>query len=576
MIMRTFCAIAIICLLEAFNSATLTAQSTNVLTWHNDNWRSGANTSETTLTVTNVNKSMFGKVCSAPVDGAINAQPLIVTGVPFTAKGTTTTHDVAYVATENDTLYAFDANTCTSLKAVSMVPKLNGCTPGVTCEQPVDCKSIGGGGCLTIAPTVGILSTPVIDAVRGPTGTTGTIYLEAETEVGAGTQISAWKHRIHALDITNLVERPGSPAPIRGSFGSVAFMPQWQIQRPGLLLLKNVGPNGDSVVYIAFSLMDGAPRRLGQKPPGWVFGYDTTNLTTQPAGFPYIFNTAPNGVGPYGPGGGIWQAGAGLSGGLGSATDPKPYIYFGTGDGTWDAGSGGNDYGDSFLKLGPDLTVAGFFTRYNEMSYATANKDWGSGGMLLIPDNSFSTAPYISVSAGKDGNIYVIDRGAPGGYNGIMNTNLETVPGKFAYFGTPAYWNGRLYNAILGGALKSWPMSDLCSPGPVCVTGIRSSKIALPFGTTPAVSSNGTVSGTGIAWELAPADQVNGGVPVILYAFDAIKLTELYDTKQCGSQDTPGLGVKFSVPTIANAKVYVGTQGELDVYGELPASRSCP
>ena len=330
------------------------------------------------------------------------------------------------------------------------------------------------------------------------------------------------------------------------------------------------------MVYAGFSLMDGEPKVLGEKPPGWVFGYDTTNLTSQPIGLPYVFNTTPNGVGPDGPGGGVWQAGAGLSAGLASATDPNTYIYFGTGDGTWDANTLGNDYADSFLKLGANLQVAGYFTRYNEPTYKAANIDFGSGGMMLVPDNTFANYPYISINAGKDGNIYVIDRGSPGGYNGITDTNLETVPGKFAYFGTPAYWNGFIYDSIVGGSLRSWSVNNTCSPGPVCTTNVRSSNIKFPNGTTPSVSSNGTVAGTGIVWAIASPNQVNGGVPAILYAIDAVKMTELYDTTQCGTQDIPGLGVKFTVPSVANGKVYVGTQGELDVFGEFSAARTCP
>jgi hypothetical protein len=574
--MKRVCISPAICLLVVVGSATLMAQSTNVLTWHNNNWRSGANTTETTLTTTNVTKTLFGRVCSAPTDGAIIAQPLIVTGVAFRAKGTTTIHDIAYVATENDTLYAFDANSCALLRSVSMVPNLKGCTAGVTCEQPVDCKSIGAGGCLTVAPVIGILGTPVISAVSGANGTTGTLYLIAETQVGAGSKPTAWKHRIHALDITTLAELPGSPARIAGKFGSVTFSSAIQIQRTGLLLLNGVGPNGDNMVYAGFSLMDGAPKVLGEKPPGWVFGWDTTNLTSQPTGLPYVFNTTPNGVGPDGPGGGVWQAGAGLAAGLASATDPNTYIYFGTGDGTWDANTLGNDYADSFLKLSANLQVAGYFTRYNEPTYKTANIDFGSGGMMLVPDSTLANYPYISINAGKDGNIYVIDRGTPGGYNGVIDTNIETVPGKFAYFGTPAYWNGYIYDSIVGGSLRSWSVSDACSPGPVCTTNVKSSNIKFVNGTTPAASSNGTLAGTGIVWAIASPNQVNGGVPAILYAIDAVKMTELYDTTQCGTQDTPGLGVKFTVPSAVNGKVYVGTQGELDVFGELSVARTCP
>jgi hypothetical protein len=567
---------SVICVFIVLQGVTSQGQSTNVLTWHNEMGRSGANTTEKILTTANVTKTMFGMLCSAPTDGAIYAQPLIVTGVPFTVGGNTTKHDIAYIVTQNDTLYALDANNCAQLAFVNLVPAVPGCTVGVTCEQPVDCHSIGAGGCLTIAPTIGILSTPVIDAVSGVNGTTGTIYVVAETQVGAGKLPSALNHRIHALDITSLAERSGSPALVQGSYGTVTFHSGWQIQRPGLLLLKNGGPNGDSMVYAAFSLMDGSPKKLGQKPPGWVFGYDTSNLSSQPAGLPYIFNTTPNGVGPDGPGGGIWQAGAGLAGGVASATDPNPYIYFGTGDGTWDAGSGGNDYADSFVKLNSSLQVAGFFTRYKEPTYAAANIDFGSGGMMLVPDNTFPSHPYISINAGKDGNVYVIDRGSPGGYNGVSNTNVETVAGKFAYFGTPAYWNQHLYDAITGGILKSWRVQNVCNPGPICLTGLRRSTISFPNGLTPSVSANGNTAGTGIVWAIATYNQASGGNPAILYAFDALTLAELYDTTQCGTKDTSGLAVKFTVPTVANGKVYIGTQDELDIYGELSATRVCP
>ena len=554
----------------------LSAQ-TNVLTWRNDIGRTGANTTETVLTTSNVGMLNFGKLCSAATDGAVYGQPLIVTNVPFRANGIIKNHDIAYVATENDTLYAFDANNCALLRSVSLVPTIAGCTPGVSCEQPVDCKYIGAGGCNTIAPTVGVLSTPVIDVTAGASGNTGTIYLVAETQVGAGTSISAWKHRIHALDITRLIENPGSPALVQGSFQSIKLASHQQIQRPGLLLLKNAGPNGDTMVYFGFSLMDGAPRVTGEKPYGWIFGYDTTNLRLQPAGLPYIFNVTPGGVGPYGPGGGVWQAGAGLSAGVGSATDPASYIYFATADGTFDAGSGGNDYADSFVKLNSQLKVAGYFTRADEASFATANKDFGSGGVVLIPDNTFSNFPYVSVVAGKDGNIYVIDRGNPGGYNGVTDTDVETAPGTFPFFGTPAFWNGTLYDSIVGGVLKSWTLSNTCSPGPICLTtGKHMSSVKFLNGLTPAVSSNGTTDVTGIVWAIETYDQANGGNPAILYAFDALKLTELYDTNQCGTKDTPGLAVKFTVPSIANGKVYIGTQGELDVYGPISPARTCP
>jgi len=197
--------------------------------------------------------------------------------------------------------------------------------------------------------------------------------------------------------------------------------------------------------------------------------------------------------------------------------------------------------------------------------------------MMLVPDNTYSNFPYVSINAGKDGNVYVIDRGNPGGYNGVSNTNVETVAGSWAFFGTPAFWNGFLYDSIVGGYLKDWTLSNTCSPGPVCTTtGKHISRVKFLNGVTPAVSSNGATKGTGIVWAIETYNQASGGNPAILYAFDALKLTELYDTNQCGTQDTPGLAVKFTVPSVANGKVYIGTQGELDVYGPISPARTCP
>ena len=562
-------------LLLVFHSVPLAAQSTtNVLTWHNDNWRSGWNAHETTLTSTNVTKDTFGKLCSAATDGQIYAQPLIVTGVPFTVGTTTSTHDVVYVVTMKDTVYAFDANTCALLKSVSLIPVIPGCDPTTTCEKAAGCHWIGGGGCDVISPIVGILSTPVIDAAAGTRGTTGTMYVVAETQVGSSGVISAWYHRLHALDFTNLSEKTGSPIIIQGSYPPATFVSENHIQRPGLLLLKNAGPNGDTMVYAGFSLTDGST--VGGLPSGWIFGYDTTNLSTQPAGLPYVFDTTPNGSQTDGPGGGIWEGGAGLAAGAASATDPTKYIYVPTADGTFDVNIGGQDYADSFVKLTPDLKPAGYFTRFNEFT-RPPDTDYGSGGILLVPDNAFKSYPYIAVNASKDGDIYVVDRGRPGGYNGVSNTNLQTITpiNKIGFHNTPAYWPRHLYYTAIGGVMKSYAMNNSCTPGPIC-PGRRFSKVSFPYGATPSVSSQGVLAGTGIVWAIAVPRQAQGGIPAVLYAFDATTLTELYDSSQCGTQDTAGLGVKFTVPTVANGKVYIGTQGELDVYAQLSPARTCP
>ena len=568
--------LALICLLVVGNASNLVAQSlVNVTTWHNDNWRTGRNTHETILNTANVNEASFGKVCSAPVDGAIYAQPLIVTGVTLKVGGKTAVHNVAYVVTQNDTVYAFDADNCAKLKSFSLVPKVKGCVEGTTCEQPVDCHYVGAGGCQTIAPTLGILGTPVVDL--GPGGT-GTIYMVAETQVGAGTNISAYRHRIHGLDITTLTERPGSPALVKGTYGAATMASHQEIQRTGLLLLPKGGPDGDDMIYFGMSLMDGSPGVLNEKPYGWVFGYDATNLSAQPSGLPYVFCTTPDGVGPNGPGGGVWLDSAGIAAGISSATDPSPYLYIVTGDGTFDVNTGGQDYADSFVKLAPNLQVAGFFTRYNELTaYTPGNVDMGSGGLILVPDNVYASHPYIAINASKDGNIYVVDRGSPGGFTGSVDTNVQTYNVGHSFFSTPAYWNLNLYYTYGGGALTSYPVKNTCKPGgPICSTGLKSTKILFKSGTTPIVSSNASTAGSAIVWALQNAYSATGGTPTILYAFDATTLTELYDTTQCGTQDTPGYSVKFTSPTVANGKAYVGTQSELDVFGTLTTSRTCP
>jgi hypothetical protein len=561
-----------------FASASQNGQcQTNVLTWHNDNGRTGANNQEKILNTSNVKPDMFGKLCSAGTDGQIYAQPLVVTGVPVISgiSGVPSNHNVVYVATMKGSVYAFDADDCSLLRTVSLIPKVAGCTPGVTCEEPVDCRRYPGNGqCTAIDPTVGILSTPVIQTMSANTGTTGTMYVVAESQVGSDTKISAWRHRIHALDITDLSERPGSPALIHGSASGVNFASHRQIQRPGLLLLPGVGPNGDSMVYVAFSLMDGAI--AGGLPHGWIFGYDTKNLDAQPAGLPYIFNTTPNGTGPTGPGGGVWQGGAGLAADIGSATDPTKYIYVGTGDGSFDANGGGKNYGDSFLKLTPDLaTVAGYFTRFNEFT-ADSDTDYGSGGIMLVPNGALTAHPYIAVNGSKDRHLYVVDRGTPGGYNGVSNTNLQTIAEPAMIHNTPAYFDHHLYYAVIAGPMKSNVIQDTCHPGPICTPAAFVSSAHFLYGTTPSVSSNLTTRGTAIVWAIHSRNQALGGLPAVLYAFDAANLHQLYASDQCGQQDVARPGTKFSVPTVANGKVYVGTQTELEVYGELPSHRTCP
>ncbi|HEY4814404.1 MAG TPA: hypothetical protein VIH58_06975, partial [Chthoniobacterales bacterium] len=389
-------------------SATTSWAQVNVTTWHNDIGRTGQNVQETTLTTSNVTKNSFGKICSGAVDGQIYAQPL-------TVWNSTTGKNTVYVVTENDTIYAFDGTNCTLIQKVSLLPS------GGT-EYPVDCCFVGDGQCKTVAPSVGVLSTPVIDL------STNTIYVVTESQIGStGNQgqdcltkqpPSGWVHRLHALDLTSgqtfLNEKNGGPVQIQGSVSTgKSFNSKNQIQRPGLLWL----PGSPNQVYIAFSMMDGAPPPF---PPGWVFAYNAQNLTA--TGYPKVFATTPT-TGSDVNGGGIWQGGAGLAAGVDSDAG-KTYIYLGTGNGTFDAYKSkppNTDYGQSFLKLNTDLSgVADYFAEYKALSDGCecVDQDFGAGGVALIPDNTLSKHPYMAVTAGKQEEIYVLDRAKPGRYHG--------------------------------------------------------------------------------------------------------------------------------------------------------------
>lgn len=365
----------------AFDPLLLSSQ-VNVTTWHNDIGRTGQNTSETSLTPTTVNKTGFGKICSYAVDGQVYAQPLVVTGLAIGSG-----HPVEYVVTMNDKVYAFDGTNCTLLLGPKSL--LQGS------EIAAQCGDVGGGGCLTFKPTIGILGTPVIDPG------TNIMYLVAWSEITGSP--NTFVHRIHALDITNLNEVANGPVAISATVGSASFTSSDHIQRPGLLLLSG----SPSVVYVAFSMMDGAPGL----PKGWVLGYNASNLTD--TNYPLKFPTTPNGSG-----GGVWQGGAGLAAGKDSSG--TTYIYFGTGNGTFDQNVGHTacvDCGDSFVKLTTGTpTVANFFAPFDAFcrNACNADVDFGSGGVTLIPDNTLpSPYAYLAVMADKSKSIWVMGRTSP-------------------------------------------------------------------------------------------------------------------------------------------------------------------
>jgi hypothetical protein len=509
------------------------------LTYKNDNLRTGQNLTEAVLTTGNVNASQFGKLFSYPVDGYVFAQPLYVPSVNIPNQGV---HNVVYVATEHDSVYAFDADNLTSspLWQASFVDPTN----GITTVPKGDVEGVGS----DIPVEIGITPTPVIDVSRNA------IYVLARTKEVVGAQTS-YVQRLHALDLTTGLEVPGSPvlisAQVNGtgagvdSHGHINFDGKRENSRPALLLL-------DGVVYASWaSLGDIMPYH------GWVIGYDGASLQ-QVA----VFNTTPNGID-----GGIWQ------GGGGPAADADGNIYVIVGNGTFDAASGGIDYGDSVLKLtnnGSSFFASDYFTPYNQAIFDNADYDLGSGGPLLLPDQP-GPFPHLAVFGGKEATLYVLNRDSMGQFSKTANNIPMFVPGVVGKpapggsgnRGVPSYWNGNVYFAGSTDVFKSFSLvNGLLSP--TALVG-GSVKFGYP-GAGIAISANGNTNG--IAWVLQSDKYLSG--PVVLRAYDAANVSrELFNSATLPG-NTAGWAVKFSVPTVANAKVYVGTQTELDVYGLLP------
>jgi hypothetical protein len=494
-----------------------------VFVYHNDDGRTGQNLSETVLTTGNVNVNQFGKVFSYPVDGQVYAQPLYSMGVNVPGQGT---HNVVYVVTENDTAYAFDAdgNGSAPLWQVSFLT--NG-------AQTLSTSDIGG--CNNITPQVGITSTPVIDPH------TNTIYILARTKVVTGG-VPSFFQTLHALDITTGQEMQGSPVVIQASVqsanGTVTFNPETQNQRSGLFL-----DNG--VVYISWaSHCDIQPFH------GWIMGYDENSLQ-QVA----VFNATPNGVE-----GGIWQSGAA------PAVDEFGNIFVAIGNGTTDVDQDGVDYSEGLLNLGlsgGNLAVNDYFVPSNFQSLNSSDLDLGSGGPLLLPTQPTSPTDLLVVF-GKQGMVYLIDRTNLGKYSPLGNQVIQTLPAGTVptAHSMPAYWQGNVYLCGVTDFLKSFLLSNgLLSTSP---TSESAGMYGYP-GATPSISANGNTNG--IVWAL---NTITGDFAQ-LHAYDASNLSrELYNTGQNSTRDKPGEMVKFTVPTIANGKVYIGTQTELDVYGLLP------
>ncbi len=504
------------------SSANVTVKFlSGVLTYHNENTRSGQNLQETVLTPSNVKTATFGKLFSFPVDGYVYAQPLYVSNVPIAGQ----LHHVVFVATEHNSVYAFDADNMTSapLWHTSFIIPAS----GITTVPSIDTN------CADITPEIGITSTPVIDPV------TGTLYVVAMTK-----ENGAYAHRIHALDIATGTDKfgtgmkiqasvPGTAAPNDGK-GHLDFTSLLENQRAALLLSNNA-------LYIS----TGSFCDLGNH-HGWLLAYDSKSLNLLGT-----FSATPNGVE-----GGIWQSGGG------AAADANGNIYIITGDGTFDAASGGSDYGNTFLKFtGASLTVADYFTPFNQASLAAVNGDLGSGGALLLPDQSAGPT-HLLVSAGKQGTIYLLNRDNMGKFQtGSDSQIVQSLPRPYPLFGTPAYFKNTIYMAAAGDRLNAYLLSN----GQLSLSKQSTSIFGWP-GATAVISANGV--NNGIVWAL----ETNGsGAPALLHAYSAADVsTELYNSNQSPARDYPGAAIKFAVPTVANGKVYVGAQGQVSVFGLLP------
>jgi hypothetical protein len=521
-------------------------------THHVDNLRTGQNNLEAALTTGNVNTQQFSKLFSQPVDGQIYAEPLWVPNVNVGG----TLHNVVYVATQHDSVYAFDADkTGTALWQTSFINP----TAGITTIPQSDVERG-----LDISPEIGITSTPVIDAANG------IIYVEARTKDTSGTANcndpvntgTPYFHRLHALNIANGAEMPGSPvmicAAVPGSgydnvSGMVYFNQMRQNNRAGLLLLNGT-------VYIAFaSLEDISPYH------GWVLGYTYTGSGfTQTTWCFTCSDLSGNKAG-------IWHGGGGIP------ADASGNMYVSTGTGSFDNAIGG---GITFAKLTPSggaLSVTDFFSPFNQtyLTIEMINLDLSSSGPMLLPDQAGSV-PHMALFAGKTGTMYLINRDNMGKYSStsdnVVQAQYTTIGGLVTptgNWGTPAYFNGTIYMQGVKDVLKQYSLASeaggplLLSGGPVAV---GADVVGYP-GTTAVVSSNGLQNG--IVW-VVQADGAASSSPAILRAYDAANIThELYNSSLV-TTDAAGPAVKFATPTVANGKVYVPTASELDVYGLKP------
>jgi hypothetical protein len=505
------------------------APGTDVLTYKNDLSRTGQNLSESTLTPANVTSAGFGLLRNLTVDGKVDAQPLYVSQLNVSGS----LHNVVFVATEHDSVFAFDADTGSILWQVSLL------ATGETLSDP-------HAPCDQVAPEIGITATPVIDRSAGAHGTLHVVAMSKDAS-------SNYHQRLHALDLATGAELLNGPVEITATYpaaggGMTTFSPGQYEERAALLLLNGA-------IYTSWtSHCDSTPYF------GWIIAYSASTLSRTA-----VLNVAPNsgGSGPA-----IWMSGGG------PAADSSGNIYLLTANGAFETALDANgfpinqDFGNSFLKIstaGGSLSVADYFTMFNEVAESAADEDLGSGGGMLLPDltDSNGTVRHLVIGAGKDGNIYVVNRDAMGKFNSTDNSQIwQQVSGALVstVFSTPAYFNGTVYYGDVGDTLKAFTISS----AKLGTTPQSQSAMQFGFpGTAPAVSANGTSNA--IVWAHENSD------PAVLHAFDAGNLQhELYNSNQAaGNRDQFGVGNKFITPTIADGKVFVGTTAGVAVFGLL-------
>jgi hypothetical protein len=499
----------------------------NVLTHHNDNTRSGLNPNETLLTPASVNVNNFGQLFTHSVDGQIAGQPLYVSQILM---GDGLVHNVVYVATQNNTVYAFDADNTQGNNAnpIWSVSLDDGGTP----------DAISDYGCTgTHYNEIGIMGTPVIDP-----GLT-TIYVVAKTVIGTGPN-AVRNFNLHALSLTTGSDVLGGPVTITGTApsgnGSGTFDPVLQMQRPALLLDDN------GVLYVGFG-GNGCDEYAYN---GWLFAYNSQTLQQEAA-----FLITPDGTR-----GSIWQ------GGSGPAQDENGYIYLATANGTYDGPTGNNDYGDTVLKMGWNGGVLGmvdYFTPYNQLQLAQQDLDLGSAGPLILPDQP-GVYPHELVAGGKQGTIYLIDRDNLGQYNPEADNVIQELPQAVVgeLTGVPTYWNGSVYVAGEGDHVKQFALVDgMLTQQPVSETALAFTGFG-PASTS--LTANGNTNG--ILWVIRHTSPT-------LFAFDPTNLAkEFWDSTQAPKlRDRMVPVMRFVTPTISNGKVYISGSAALQVYGLLPS-----